>query len=81
VREPSEFLESRIPGTRNIPLSEVCFGLEELRGCRRVYLSCLSGRRSMTVAKTLSYLGLQDVVNVTGGIRAWAKEELSVDSG
>lgn len=73
VREPEEFSEGHIPGTRNIPLSQLGFHLEELKGARRVYFSCLSGRRSAMAARTLSHVGHPDVVNVTGGYKAWTQ--------
>jgi glyoxylase-like metal-dependent hydrolase (beta-lactamase superfamily II)/rhodanese-related sulfurtransferase len=79
VREPFEFAEARIPGTRNLPLSEIAMSVGELLKYERVYLSCRSGRRSATVAKTLTYVGLPDVVNVTGGIQAWMHAGLPVE--
>lgn len=71
VREPHEFAEAHIPGTRNVPLSELGLRLHELRAAERVYLSCLSGRRSAAAARTLAYVGLGNVVNVLGGFQAW----------
>lgn len=76
VREVSEFTEGHMPGAINIPLSEVAFHFERLSQAKRVYLSCLSGRRSLMVAKNLSYLGLPDVVNVSGGYKAWVQSGL-----
>ena len=62
---------AHIPGTRNVPLSELGLRLHELRAAERVYLSCLSGRRSAAAARTLAYVGLGNVVNVLGGFQAW----------
>jgi glyoxylase-like metal-dependent hydrolase (beta-lactamase superfamily II)/rhodanese-related sulfurtransferase len=75
VREGSEFAAGHMPGVSNIPLSELGQHLDELKAAKRVYLSCLSGRRSSWAAKTLSYVGLTDVVNVTGGYQAWQMAE------
>ena len=55
----------------NIPLSELGMHLGEISRHPRVYLSCLSGGRSGLATRTLGYVGLQNVVNVTGGFRAW----------
>ncbi|MGZ3698429.1 MAG: MBL fold metallo-hydrolase [Bdellovibrionota bacterium] len=79
VREPDEFQEARIPGTTNIPLSELAFHLSEIQGKKRIYLSCLSGRRASMAAQTLGYLGHPDVVNVSGGFQAWANAGLPVE--
>ena len=72
VRDPYEFKQGRIPGTTNIPLSELGFHLDELRKRGQVFLSCRSGGRSMTAARTLKYLDVVDEpVSVAGGILAW----------
>jgi glyoxylase-like metal-dependent hydrolase (beta-lactamase superfamily II)/rhodanese-related sulfurtransferase len=73
VREAYEFREGHMPGAENIPLSELGLRLPELSRAQRIYVSCLSGRRSSMAARTLAYLELPDVVNVTGGFKAWIK--------
>lgn len=80
VREPEEFQDGHIPGTINIPLSEVGVHVAELKKAGRLYLSCFSGRRSGMVARNLVYLGLEDVVNVAGGFQAWSHAGFSVES-
>jgi rhodanese-related sulfurtransferase len=81
VRERDEFEEGHMPGAKNIPLSEIGFHLSEFQKATRIYFSCLSGRRSSFAAKTLCRLGLNDVVNVTGGIKAWVQAGLPVKQG
>lgn len=72
VRDPFEFEHGRIPDTRNIPLGDLGFRLNELKGQDPLYLSCRSGVRSNTAAKTLKRLGVAaNPVNVGGGILAW----------
>jgi glyoxylase-like metal-dependent hydrolase (beta-lactamase superfamily II)/rhodanese-related sulfurtransferase len=73
VREPDEFQQGHIPGSRNIPLSELGFHVDELSKLRRVYLACQSGSRSAAAAQTLGYLGASGAVQVTGGFLAWEK--------
>jgi glyoxylase-like metal-dependent hydrolase (beta-lactamase superfamily II)/rhodanese-related sulfurtransferase len=79
VREPSEFQEGHMPGVRNLPLSELGLHWAELALQGRIYLSCRSGVRSRAAAKTLSYLGLKDVVDVTGGYQAWVNSQFSIE--
>jgi glyoxylase-like metal-dependent hydrolase (beta-lactamase superfamily II)/rhodanese-related sulfurtransferase len=79
VREPMEFQEGHMPGVRNLPLSELGLHLAELATQNRIYLSCRSGARSRAAAKTLSYLGLKDVVDVSGGYQAWVASQFSVE--
>jgi rhodanese-related sulfurtransferase/glyoxylase-like metal-dependent hydrolase (beta-lactamase superfamily II) len=71
VREPSEFNSGHMPGMRNVALSDLSTELSSLMSAKRVYISCLSGLRSALAARTLGYLGLKDVVVVSGGYQAW----------
>jgi rhodanese-related sulfurtransferase/glyoxylase-like metal-dependent hydrolase (beta-lactamase superfamily II) len=79
VRENAEFSEGHIPGTTNWPLVEVGLHLDELTSKERIYVSCLSGRRSDWVSRTLAYLDFSDVVNVSGGFKAWQHAGLPVE--
>lgn len=81
VRERSEFAAGHMPGARNLPLSELGLHLHELRGCERVYLSCLTGRRSSAAARTLAYVGLGNTVNVLGGFQAWKTAGYEIKAG
>ncbi|MBK6939572.1 MAG: MBL fold metallo-hydrolase [Planctomycetes bacterium] len=73
VRDPWEFAQWRIPGTRNLPLSELGLHLAEFtRGAEPFVFSCLGGVRSKTAAKTLAFLGVVDrPISLAGGINAW----------
>lgn len=80
VREPDEFSAGHMPGARNLPLSELGFHLSELKAAKRIYFSCLSGRRSLRAARTLAYLGAPDAVNVTGGYQSWCASGMPVEA-
>lgn len=71
VRDELEFQEAHIFGSQNIPLEDLSRRLPELRAAKRIYLLCQSGRRSPMASATLDYVGLSDVVLVSGGIKAW----------
>jgi rhodanese-related sulfurtransferase/glyoxylase-like metal-dependent hydrolase (beta-lactamase superfamily II) len=71
VREPDEFRAGHMPGMRNLALSDLGADLPRLISAKRVYISCLSGLRSALAARTLAYLGVRDVVVVSGGFQAW----------
>ena len=79
VRESDEFSEGHIPGVQNMPLSELGLHLNELLAKKRIYLNCRSGGRSSIAAKTLSYLGHADVVNIAGGFQAYLHQGLTVE--
>jgi glyoxylase-like metal-dependent hydrolase (beta-lactamase superfamily II)/rhodanese-related sulfurtransferase len=76
VRDPWELVkDGRIPGAINVPLSELGFHLDRFNDVERagtVVISCKSGGRSMTAAKTLAYLGvLKAPISMAGGFGRW----------
>lgn len=80
VRDPFEYEAGHIPGALSYPLSELGFHIDELRRQGPVVLSCRSGVRSMTAAKTLAYLGVLDQpINLAGGILRWQEAGLPVE--
>ena len=79
VRDAWEYRAEHIPGTASIPLGELGFHLDELRGRDPLVLSCLGGVRSMTAARTLRYLGVSDhPISMSGGFREWKERGLAV---
>ena len=70
VREAEEFLEASIPGSLNLPLSQLAGRLGEVPSGRPVYVLCGSGGRSMKAVKLLAERGYE-AVNVMGGITEW----------
>lgn len=75
VREKREYAASRIPGSRNVPLSQFSdrlSSLEKYRG-RPLVLSCRSGSRSARACVILRKHGFEEVYNLKGGIGSWAR--------
>jgi len=72
VREPDEVAGGTLPGAGNIPLGDLPGRVGELDPSRRVVLLCRSGGRSGQAAEFLAGSGFGDVVNLTGGMLAWA---------
>lgn len=79
VREEQEYQLGHIPGTQNVPFSEIALHWEKLRPYPKIFVSCLTGRRSAQVVKTLTYLGHSGIVHVSGGIHAWANAGYSLE--
>ncbi|KRV47356.1 sulfurtransferase [Wenjunlia vitaminophila] len=71
VREPDEWAAGHAEGATHIPMSEVVGRIEELPRDTRVHVMCRVGGRSARVAQYLLGQG-RDVVNVDGGMTAWA---------
>jgi adenylyltransferase/sulfurtransferase len=73
VREPYEYRIAQIGGTL-IPLNDVPNRLAEIDREREIIVQCRSGVRSQRVAEFLKQQGYPRVVNLAGGILAWADE-------
>lgn len=78
VREPNEYEDSHIPGSRLEPLSTFTEGYKNLPKNQPLIMQCRSGARSERAAKYLLEQGYTDVVNLTGGILAWQEAGLEV---
>jgi rhodanese-related sulfurtransferase len=74
VREPWEFQHCHIDGSRLIPMRVIPSALDELETDRETVVICHHGVRSRSVAMFLEQAGFTNVINLTGGVDAWAKE-------
>lgn len=80
IREADEWEEVRIPDARFQPLSEINDWYENLPRDRTVILQCRSGNRSaMATAALIRQAGMNNVVNLAGGIIAWHQAGLPID--
>ena len=77
VREPWEHQTCHIDGVVPMPMRTVPARLSELDQDQPVVCICHHGARSMQVAGFLEQNGFADVINLTGGVHAWA---LQVDN-
>jgi adenylyltransferase/sulfurtransferase len=73
VREPYEAQIAQIGG-KLIPQNEVPLRLAEIDRNREVIVHCRSGARSQRIAEFLKQAGYLRVVNLAGGILAWADQ-------
>ena len=78
VRSNGEHKSSKIPGIKNIPLDEVLNHKEDLKRYKKVYIHCQSGNRSGQACRKLSDAGLDNLVNVSGGISEWKRAGLPI---
>ncbi len=73
VREPYEYKIAQIGG-KLIPQNDVPNRLSEIDRNREIIVQCRSGVRSQKIAEYLKQQGYPRVVNLAGGILAWADE-------
>ena len=74
VREPWEVALCAIEGSRNLPMRQVPDALDTLEPDRETVCICHHGARSLQVALFLEQAGFKSVINLSGGIDAWARE-------
>ncbi len=72
VREPHEFGYCHIQGSVNIPMGQISARLAELDPQRETVVICHHGMRSAQVANFLIGKGFANVINLAGGVAAWA---------
>jgi len=74
VREPHEWAICRLEGARLLPLGSLAEHLHELDSARTSVLYCRSGARSAKALGLLRKAGFRRVLNLRGGVLAWARE-------
>jgi len=87
VRETQENQAGAIPGSVHVPRGLLEFIADpeapihkpELASGKKLILYCATGGRSALSAQTLRRMGLDNVVNLTGGITAWKQAGGAVD--
>jgi rhodanese-related sulfurtransferase len=72
VREPVEYAEGHLPGSKLMPLGSLEQHSAELDKEAPLVLVCKSGMRSAQAQAKLQALGFHNVVNLAGGLMAWA---------
>jgi rhodanese-related sulfurtransferase len=74
VREPWEFDICRIDGSTLLPMSRIVAGLPALDPERETVVICHHGIRSHQVGLYLQHQGFRNVINLQGGVAAWARD-------
>ncbi|MEP2772237.1 MAG: rhodanese-like domain-containing protein [Fulvivirga sp.] len=76
VRTSGEVAEEAIPNHININFMSPDFGkkIQALDRDNTYLLYCRSGARSASACKKMSKLGFDKLYNLSGGIRAWKKD-------
>ena len=73
VREENEY-EFVNMGGELIPMGDVMMNLDKISKEKDVIVHCKSGRRSEAIVQALMARGYNNVINLEGGITAWAQE-------
>ena len=73
VREPWEFDICHIEGSTNMPMGQILQQLDELRAKDEIVVICHHGIRSQQVIRFLRQQALENLINLDGGVDAWAQ--------
>ena len=83
VREPDEFTGElgHVPGAELVPLATLLAAARPWDRDERFVVACRSGARSAKAASSLVALGFKNLMNLDGGMRAYALAGLPVERG
>ena len=73
VRQPWEYDVCRLENSTLIPMGQIPAHVNELDKDRETVVICHHGIRSRQVARYLEQAGFSNVINLKGGVNAWAK--------
>lgn len=73
VRQNWEYDICRLEDSQLIPMGQIPAQLDELNKDRETVVICHHGIRSRQIGYYLEQAGFDNVINLTGGLDAWAK--------
>ncbi|MDH5355803.1 MAG: rhodanese-like domain-containing protein [Gammaproteobacteria bacterium] len=74
VREPWEFEICHLPNSVNIPMNQIPQQLDLVRAAEECVVICHHGVRSMQVINFLIQQSCNNLINLDGGVNAWAHQ-------
>lgn len=74
VRETWEFDTCKIADSVLIPMGQIQRSIERLNPEQEIVVICHHGIRSRQVGRYLEHIGFTNIINLNGGIDAWAYE-------
>jgi rhodanese-related sulfurtransferase len=74
VREPWEFDRACIEGSTLVPMRTIPERLQDFNPDQEIVVICHHGIRSRMIGLYLENHGFSNIINLTGGVEAWARE-------
>lgn len=74
VREPWEFDKACIEGSTLVPMRTIPERLHDFDPDQEIVVICHHGIRSRMIGLYLENHGFSNIINLTGGVEAWARE-------
>lgn len=79
VRSPAEVAQGGIRGSENMPLHLLPIKAADISKDRPAVFICRSGARSAQACAFLAARGYEQVINLRGGVIAWARDGLPLE--
>jgi rhodanese-related sulfurtransferase len=73
IRSAGELAQGVLPDAQHLPMHLIPLRINELPRDKDVILYCHSGARSYNACAYLTQQGHENVINLSGGILAWAR--------
>ena len=73
IRSAGEIAQGMLPGAEHLPMHTIPLRINELPKDKDLILYCHSGARSYHACAYLAQQGYENVINLSGGILAWAR--------
>jgi len=80
IRTPKEFADGHLEGAVNVNYFDKTF-LDEITKydkTKPIFIYCRSGNRTSSASKKVSNLGFENVYDLQGGIKNWAKNNQKI---
>ena len=74
IRSDAEVAQGVLPNAEHLAMHLIPLKMHDLPKDRDVVLYCRSGARSYNACNYLGQQGIENVINLRGGIVAWARE-------
>ena len=74
VREPWEVDKACIEGSTPVPMRAIPERLQDFNPDQEIVVICHHGIRSRMIGLYLENHGFSNIINLTGGVEAWARE-------
>lgn len=80
VRNPAEMAQGMLPGAEAVPMHLVPLKLDEWRNRGKIVFYCRTGARSAQVCAFLRQQGIDQAINLRGGIVDWHRRGLPIET-
>ncbi len=74
VREPWEWEKCHLENSKLLPIGQILANIDKLDKSQETIVICHHGIRSIQVARYFDSIGFENVINMRGGIDAWARQ-------